>query len=175
MDKVNGVVSWVPVIATLVGAGLGFLASFLTTYYNQNAARQTAKNQRDRERIEALYRLIEVAKIELSRDQKNALYASDGLYNEISYSPVKEGELSPFVEIEMLIDLYFPSLKEKHQQFDNSRSEFRVLCLRLMDEPMQSKIRTTQELELRELHYHFEKVCDDLYCLKAILPELIES
>lgn len=175
MDKVNGVVSWVPVIATLVGAGLGFLASFLTTYYSQKSVRQAAKEQRDRERIEALYRLIEVAKKELSHDQANAIYASNGLYNEISHSFVKEGELSPFIEIEMLVDLYFPSLKEKHRHFDNSRSAFRSLCLRLIEEPMQIKSQVDREAELRELSYHSEKMSDDLQKLQAVLPELIES
>jgi len=103
------------------------------------------------------------------------MLAANGHHSEIEHSATIEGKLPAFIEIEMLIDLYLPILKEGYQNFDKARSEFKAICSRLADEPMQSKSAEEQLADVNELRWYFENVQGELYKLQAMLPELIES
>jgi hypothetical protein len=61
-------INWIPVIATLSGAAIGLLASFLIAYFNKSSDERKAKSDRDRSRIEKIYEILIVIKMERGKD-----------------------------------------------------------------------------------------------------------
>ena len=105
---------WIPVISTLLGALFGLGASFFIAKFNKNAQELSAKNERNRKRIEKIYELLITIKMEYGKNLGEIL-------SWIHYgTPIPEKEIKeipPLVELEMLINLYFPELKETHKEF----------------------------------------------------------
>ena len=113
--------SWVPVIAALCGGSIGLLGALGSAWFNQRTSERLAKEDRQRKRLEEVY---------------TTLFAIKSNYCELSAkisSKILEGidirensfpEISPILKLEMLIDLYFPELKNVHDDFVNAKSTF---------------------------------------------------
>lgn len=105
---------WIPVIGTLLGALVGLGASFFIAAFNKKTQELSAKDDRNRKRIERIYELLITIKMDYGRNLGEII-------NWIHYGiPIQEKgikEVPPLVELEMHINLYFPELKETHKEF----------------------------------------------------------
>jgi hypothetical protein len=104
---------WIPLIGTLLGALFDLGASFFIATFNKNAQELSAKNERNRKRIERIYELLITIRMECG---KNSVKFLTGFITE----PIPEKEIKeipPLVELEMLVNLYFPERKEMHKEF----------------------------------------------------------
>jgi len=120
-NNVSSLTQWVPVIGTLAGVFLGFIASFLIAIYNKSTERRDSKEERERKRLERIYELVIEINTERGTEMGNAI-------NWIHYStPIKENEskdISPIIELEMITKLYFPSLDSNRKEFINKVQKF---------------------------------------------------
>lgn len=57
-EPVSEMSKWIPVVGTLGGAIVGFLSSFVTTRFNQRKGEISAKESRERQRLEEIYRTL---------------------------------------------------------------------------------------------------------------------
>lgn len=127
--EVNSVTQWIPVIGTLLGAGIGFAASFINSKFNKAKEETLDRDNRNRERVEKIYRLLVTVNSERVTEMGEAL---NSIHNAI---PIKEKTIqgfAPLIELEMLIKLYFPSLESQRldlmkvvQEFSAKYFEFR--------------------------------------------------
>lgn len=98
---------WIPVIATLLGAGLGFGGSFAVAKYNRSIEQQNERENRERKRIERSFELLVLIDLECG----NLMFSCLKWVN--SGEPMKDDqklEIPPMIELKMIVDLYFHEL-----------------------------------------------------------------
>lgn len=127
--EVNVVTQWIPVIGTLLGASIGFAASFFNSKFSKDKDEALSRENRDRERVEKIYRLLVTINSERGQEMSEAV---NSIHNAI---PIKDKDLQefpPLLELEMLIKLYLSSLEPQRlllveyvQNFSVKYFEFR--------------------------------------------------
>lgn len=109
---------WISVAGTLLGAGIGFAGSYFATKLNRDKEAAYAKEARDRERVERIYRIlvgINAEKMEALADAINFIHHATPLNDK----NVKE--FPPLIELEML---YFPELETSRNQLQEAIHAF---------------------------------------------------
>ena len=111
-NTVNSITQWIPIVGTLLGAGIGFAASFFTTKFNKDKDERLSRESRDRDRVEKIYQLLVTINAENGTRMAMAL-------NSIHHAkPILQKDTEnfpPLLELEMLINLYFPSMEIQRQ------------------------------------------------------------
>lgn len=138
---------WIPVIGTLLGALVGLGASFFIATFNRNAQEVSAKNERNRKRVERIYELLITIRI---RYGKNLGEIINWIHHGVPVPETEIKEIPPLVELEMLINLYFPELKETHKEFISHIHAFGKIFmesrfLNHKNEPLPKKQSETQK------------------------------
>lgn len=125
----NTITPWLPFIGTVIGAGIAFLATYANARYNKNKELEIAKANRNRGRIERIYKLLVTIGSESSHELKEALMH---IRSGTPFTEKTSPELPPLIELEMLVSLYFPDLEAKRielvkvvQEFGEKYFEFR--------------------------------------------------
>ncbi len=120
-NEVEYFTKWIPVVATLGGATLGFSASLLTTWFNNRAINLRSKDDRNRNRLELIYELlIEVQYDYFLLTKKVMSYSCSG--KKISLDKIEK--ISSSRKLEMIIFLYFPEFKEELKSLENAQELF---------------------------------------------------
>lgn len=113
MPEASSINNWIPVIGTLSGAAIGLLASFLIAYFNKSSDERKAKSDRDRSRIEKIYELLISIKMERGKDFGRVL---NWIHHTVPIANDEVSDIPPIVELDMLINLYFPDLKTEQEK-----------------------------------------------------------
>jgi len=120
---------FISLISTVVGACIAFLAAYATARYNKQKEYEVEKDNRNRERIERIYKLLVMIKSERSNEFTQVL---QHIHHGVPFSEKTSAELPPIIELEMLVSLYFSSLEGKRvelikviQEFGAKQIEFR--------------------------------------------------
>lgn len=113
MTETSSISNWIPIIGTLSGAVIGLLASFIIAFFNKSTDERKAKNDRDRSRIEKIYELLITLKMERGSDFGKIL---SWIHHAVPIANKEESGIPPIVELGMLINLYFPDLKEEQEK-----------------------------------------------------------
>jgi hypothetical protein len=112
-SSVNTIGQWIPVVGTLLGAGIGFAASFINTNVSKAKDEKLSLENRDRDRIEKIYRLL------VAINSEKAIEMSDTLNSIHHARPIKQKDLQafpPLLELEMLINLYYPAIEVEREE-----------------------------------------------------------
>lgn len=105
--EVSEITQWIPVIGTLLGTGIGFAASFVNSRYSKSKDETLSRENRDRERVEKIYRLL----VTVNSDRINEMSeAIKSIHNATSIKEKNFQDFPPLLELEMLIKLYFSTL-----------------------------------------------------------------
>lgn len=113
MAEPSSISNWIPVIGTLSGAAIGLLASFLIAYFNKSSDERKAKSDRDRSRIEKIYEILISIKMERGKDFGRIL---NWIHHAVPIASDEESGMPPIVQLNMLINLYFPDLKPEQKK-----------------------------------------------------------
>ena len=109
--------SWIPVIGTLSGTIVGFVASFGIAFFNRRAEESKAKSERDRVRIEKIFLLL----FETKRDGGKLYFnAVDWIHRAKPIVITDSDEYPPLIELEMIVHLYYPELREQREDIVKS-------------------------------------------------------
>lgn len=120
-NTVNIMSQWIPIVGTLLGAGIGFVASFFNTKFNKDKEEQLSRESKDRHRVEKIYQLLVAINSEKSSEVAGAL---SSIHNT---RPIVKKDIQafhPLLELEMLINLYFPGLEGQRQVLMESIQAF---------------------------------------------------
>lgn len=110
-----------PVLGTLGGATLGFLASSLTTWFNNREIKFRGKDDRTRNRLESIYELlVKIQRDYISLMGKAIAYAHGG--EKIVFDGNEE--IPSLIKLEMMVSLYFPEFKEKMKLLEIAKNLF---------------------------------------------------
>lgn len=133
---------WIPVLGVLLGASIGFLASFLSATYTKKKDAELACDERNRNRIERIFQLLIIL-----RSQNMELLGSAISYIKHSqdFTTQKIEKFPPIFELEMLIDLYLPSLNTFKNDYVEQLRAFNAKCFEL------KRMSSTNENNTREL------------------------
>ncbi len=119
--EVSEISKWIPVIGTILGAIVGFLASFFIVFYNQRRVALVAKEDRMRQRLEDLYRTL----IFVNNDYTEHIgQMINKVHHNVPITVQKPVDIPPLIKVEMLVNLYFPEFKAIYGEFENEKDEF---------------------------------------------------
>jgi hypothetical protein len=104
---------WIPVIGTLGGALVGLAASSLIAYFNRSSEAKKSKDERDRSRLERMYELLIIIKMERQNELGEAI---NWIHNEKLIMEKEVRGIPPLIELEMLVRLYFPVLETQREK-----------------------------------------------------------
>jgi hypothetical protein len=120
-NEVENFTRWIPVVGTLGGATLGFLASFLTTWFNNREINCRSKDDRIRNRLESIYELL----IEIERDYSSLMMkAILCVHSGEKITVDKNDGIPPLIKLEMMVSLYFPEFREEWESLESAKNLF---------------------------------------------------
>jgi len=100
---------YIPLLSALVGGIIGFLASFITSWQSNKFKNDSENKAFQRNKREELYYVI----AKLSSEYRSFM---SGCFLKVNYQqPLKiekKGEIHIWSELSMIVNLYFPDLKE---------------------------------------------------------------
>ena len=168
MDQPSTMIQILPALTGLVGAGLGFAAATWNSYYNNKVSRDTARAQRQRERVEQIYKLTVLQYEELWQLFKRGMFATNGKLAFADPPESPKNQLRPDVEIDMLIALYLPELSEHVTKFKDAQSKF---IEQLYSVTSKNIVLADEERQLFSNSY--DEAVRNLFAIKRELPKLI--
>jgi hypothetical protein len=144
--------SWIPVIGTLSGAIVGFLASFTTSWWNNKQLLIKSKEERKREKLEDAYKTL----IAIDKDYKELLgQIINNIHHNKDIIVNSHTEIPPLIKFEMLVALYLPQLNVGWQKLIKSKDEFSEEYAKVIGENFQTKpLKLKQELTIKFLCLH---------------------
>ena len=112
---------WVPVISSLCGGLLSLLGAFGNSFLNQRKTERLSKEDRERKNLEEIYTTL----FDVRKDYYNTLnQVTNKIFNNMEIKSTDSHELPPLIKLDMLINLYFPSLKDSHSKLVNTKNIF---------------------------------------------------
>ncbi|WP_201321984.1 hypothetical protein [Pseudanabaena sp. lw0831] len=116
---------WVPVISSLCGGFLSLLGAFGNSLLNQRKTERLSKEDRERKNLEEIYVILH----EIRKDYYNLTLnqVSNKIFNNVEIKSIESHELNkipPLIKLDMLINLYFPSLKDVHSKLVITKNIF---------------------------------------------------
>ncbi|HIF9115920.1 TPA: hypothetical protein ACX6SH_001175 [Photobacterium damselae] len=103
----------IPLISTLLGAGIAFCASYFNAKLTKDRESKLAQEARERERVERIYRLLVQINNELLNDMSQCI---SHIHYHQKFEQKVVSELPLLIELEMLVSLYFPELAGNHEK-----------------------------------------------------------
>ncbi|MCQ9039845.1 MULTISPECIES: hypothetical protein [Vibrio] len=157
------------VLQTLAGAGIAFGAAYFTTKYTKDRESLLALSARERERIERIYYLLVLVRKDVLEDSQQCI--SHINFN-TKYQVRDVRDFPPLLELEMLVELYFPvldeyltALKSSVANFTNKKIGFLSNSYESALEPLKKKdsgeiVRLT--MKFSETHKQFQAKLKEL-------------
>ena len=120
--NLTGISNWIPVVGTLLGAAIGLAGGLLSSWLTNKNKITSEKENRERERIEALYETLE----EIRMYYKGLLGSmlSKVHHNSVKTSKNEYTGIPPLVKLDMLLHMYFSCLTEPHIKFLSAKDRF---------------------------------------------------
>ncbi len=125
----NNLSTFIPVFSTIIGAGIAFAATYINAKHTKDRESTLALEQRERERVEKIYRLLVTLNNDISSQMSECI---NHIHSQQSFNDKPVPELPPLLELEMLINLYIPTLSDSFKvllgsvhEFGSKKMEFR--------------------------------------------------
>ncbi|MDW2081375.1 hypothetical protein [Vibrio sp. 1640] len=131
------------IFQTLAGAGIAFGATYFTTKYTKDRESLLALSARERERIERIYYLLVLVRKDVIEDSQQCI---NHINFKTKYQVRDVRDFPPLLELEMLVELYFPvldkyltALKSSVENFTNKKIAFLSNSYESAPEPLKQK------------------------------------
>ncbi|HCG5246566.1 TPA: hypothetical protein NJZ17_001166 [Vibrio parahaemolyticus] len=131
------------IFQTLAGAGIAFGATYFSTKYTKDRESLLALSARERERIERIYYLLVLVRKDVIEDSQQCI--SHINFN-TKYQTRDARDFPPLLELEMLVELYFPvldeyltALKSSVANFTNKKIDFLSNSYESASKPLKQK------------------------------------
>ena len=170
-EEVN-TIQWVPVIGTLGGALLGFLASFLTAFFTKSRESKEQREERDRRRIERIYELLIIVSHQNGQHLGNAI---NWIHNARPISHDENKGIPPLVELEMLVSLYFSELENTRQRLMEAIQRFGMFYLQIQHKDFHRKDKVHQQKIADKFSTMNEDINNRIQDFKERLSEMAKS
>ncbi|HGF5121840.1 hypothetical protein P7M41_24390 [Vibrio parahaemolyticus] len=161
----------IPLISTLLGAGIAFCASYFNAKLTKARESKVALETRERERIERIYRLLVQINNELLSDMSQCM---NHIHYQQKFGEKVVPELPPAIELEMLVDLYFPELVGSHKKLLSAVHLFTKKMLDFRFQDYSSAAKNKKQHDCGELLVLSAKVEDCVKSFQAKLKELVK-
>ena len=173
MGDETSVVNWVPVIGTLAGASIGFLASFGTAYFIDKRKIKNETVARQRERLEELYKTLVAVKNDYNNYQFEIIKK---VHHDLPFTPFeKKEELTPLVQLEMIVNLYFPELVNSHNKLEKSKNEFSKLLGKAITEDFSSYDLKQKQEFCGEVLVQYGVIDERIKSLQVKIAQIIKA
>jgi hypothetical protein len=123
VQSTNSLSIFIPVISTILGACIAFLASFLSVKLTKDKDAAHSLESRDRSRIERVYKLLVILNNNASKDMGQCV---NHIHRGTKYVDKEVEELPPLIELEMLVKLYMPNSDSSYENLVKKIQEFYV-------------------------------------------------
>ena len=117
-----GVSLWIPIIGTLLGAAIGLTGGLLNSWFTNKSKLNSEKENRERQRIEATYEILEEARMYYKSVLTNMI--SKVLHDNINLNKNEYSGLPPLIKLDMFLHMYFPLLTLSHKKFVSAKEDF---------------------------------------------------
>ncbi|HCE2943953.1 TPA: hypothetical protein NGV81_003812 [Vibrio parahaemolyticus] len=131
------------IFQTLAGAGIAFGATYFTTKYTKDRESLLALSARERERIERIYYLLVLVRKDVIEDSQQCI---SHINFKTKYQVRDVRDFPPLLELEMLVELYFPildkyltALKSSVENFTNKKIAFLSSSYGSAPDPLKQK------------------------------------
>jgi hypothetical protein len=162
---------WIPVVGTLGGAALGFLASFVTAWFNQRKVEISGKEGRERLRLEEIYRAL----IDIQRDYQKILgQIIEKVHYEKPFDVKSDTDIPPITRLEMLVSLYFPELKDMHNNFVTAKNNFGEEYGQVIRGIFKAETSETKQLLCGKFLTLYKHIDDQLTSIQHRIQQLIK-
>jgi hypothetical protein len=128
-QEASAAIQWMPVISSLSGAVIALIATFGATLFNHTKVANSAKEQRQRERLETIYHSLILIGEQYLAQLNQIMSMIDG---EPATKPDKTNGIPAILQLEMYVNLYFPQLKNEHNEFIKARNKFASLKIKAL-------------------------------------------
>ncbi|EGR0063637.1 TPA: hypothetical protein I7753_22165 [Vibrio vulnificus] len=151
---------WIPLISVLCGGSIALTSTFLNAWYTKDRESTYAKEQRDRDRLERIYRLL------ISTTE----WAVSSFRKELRGSQEKSDDIEskPLVELNLLVNLYHKELNQSYNKLQVAVSEY---VSYLISYNLDSKVEIDRE-KLKVLHLN---ICREIENMKRDVAELVKA
>ena len=161
----------IPLISTLVGASIAFCASYFNTKLTKDRESEVALETRKRARIERIYRLLVQINNELLSDMSQCM---NHIHYQKKFGEKVVPELPPAIELEMLVNLYFPELAEIHERLLTAINLFTKKILEFRFQDYSSAAKNKKQHDCKELLDLSATVTDSVKNIQLKLKELVK-
>ncbi|MBH0063019.1 hypothetical protein I6E85_17960 [Pseudoalteromonas sp. NZS71] len=159
--EVISTTQYLPIVGTMIGGFIAFIAAFATSKFNKDKDELLARENRIRARIEKIYKLLIIIDKDITSDVGKIIKF---LHAKTPYKLDDVPELPPLIELEMLINMYFPDMEIIRLDLLRSIQDLTV------------KIMSCQIQNYHHQAYDLRKVySDEIFELKSKVNENIES
>ncbi len=160
-DQICSASAWLPVVGTLLGAAVGFAASFAVAWFNQQKSELASKGDRQRVRLEELYRTL----VEIRKDYQSMLsQIFSKVHDNTAIVAPSYSNLPPIINAEMLVKLYFPLLIPFFVRFEEAKDAFGSKFADAI-------VSNTSSLPLKEK----QKICGDVMASFQVIDTSITN
>ena len=112
---------WIPVVGTLLGAAIGFIGGFFNSWFINRNKEKIDKESRERARLENLYETLIAIRMDYQA-MLGQMIAKVHFNNEVVF--IEQVCIPPLVKLDMVINLYFPTLIELYTKFVLGKVKF---------------------------------------------------
>jgi hypothetical protein len=162
---------WIPVVGTLGGAILGFLASFVTSWFNQRKAEISGYESRERQRLEEIYRTL----FDITRDYQIILgQVIEKIHYEKPFETKPDTNIPPIIKLEMLVDLYFPELKDVHNDFVAAKNKFGEEYAQVISRSFKAETSETKQRLCGKFATLYKHIDDRLTAIQHRIQQVIK-
>jgi len=162
---------WIPVVGTLGGAVVGFLASFVNAWFNQRKAEISGKESRERQRLEEIYRTL----FDIRRDYQIILnHIIEKIHDEKPIETLPSTDMPPISKLEMLVDLYFPGLKDAHNDFVTAKNTFGQEYASVVIRSFKAETPETKQRLCGKVATLYEYIDDRLTAIQHRIQQIIK-
>ena len=176
-----------PLVGTLIGGVIGLTASLLAARYSNKSSEYRSRSDRDRVRIERLYKILSLMK----RDASEALLHAQRLlagsmpdFPEIKFHEGNHENLGfpPYAELEMLVGLYYKNLETSRHNLISAIQELNAkkwlirMKYRGVEVSLESgsTMNTFEELD-KDIEVSHSKVLVEIEKFQVLLVEYVKA
>ncbi|HIF9331807.1 TPA: hypothetical protein ACX6RM_004252 [Photobacterium damselae] len=161
----------IPLISTLLGAGIAFCASYFNAKLIKDRESKLAQEARERERVERIYRLLVQINNELLNDMSQCI---SHIHYHQKFEQKVVSELPPLIELEMLVSLYFPELAGNHEKLLSAVHAFTKKIMDFRFKDYSSAPKNTKQHDCGELVVLSAKVKNCVKSMQFKLKDLVK-
>jgi hypothetical protein len=143
-----------------------------TAYFNQRTLEKLAKEDRERKRLEELYITLFSVKTVYSELSKKI---ASKIFEEVDIQTNSSTEMSPIVRLEMIINLYFPELKNIHSEFVNAKNIFGKEFGKVMIKSYKNELLENKKESFTNIYILLNIIDEKIEIIQAAITEIIKS